>query len=87
MAGEVDDRTRIEELGAAVSAQLERAGAKVSAPANVSMFIRAADGSVQTRAGVQLRGPIEKPPAKLGETIPCPTCKGTGKIPGLTPRG
>jgi hypothetical protein len=65
MSLDVDEQSRVSAL--AVGLQTHRdnlAGAGVQ-PTALPLFIKAADGSVITRAGVPLRGPIEKLPAPV----------------------
>lgn len=62
---DVDEQSRVSTLSLELQKQRDKLAAAIPQPVAAPLFIRAADGSVNTRAGVQVRGPIEPPPAKV----------------------
>jgi hypothetical protein len=62
---DVDEQSRVATLGAGLQVQRDKVVAAGVVKPAAPLFIRAADGSVSTRAGVPLRGPIEPAPAKV----------------------
>ncbi len=63
MALDVDEQSRVSTLAVELQGQQAKRAAATVQPVDVPLFIKHADGSVATRAGVQLRGPIEPAPA------------------------
>ena len=59
MALDLDEQTRVTALAAAVQSHLDKTAPSLAPPPQQPLFIRNADGSVNTRAGVQVRGPLE----------------------------
>jgi hypothetical protein len=65
MALDVDELSRTATLSVELQGHRTKLAAAVVQPTPAPLFIRNADGSVNTRAGVQVRGPIAPPPAKV----------------------
>lgn len=64
MALDVDSQARVSTLSNQLQVHQEKLTAAIPPLATGPLFVKLPDGSVSTRAGVQLRGPIERPPAK-----------------------
>jgi len=62
MADDLNDTTRIDELGATLTQQLAQVKKDNQPPDRLPMFIRHSNGSVFTRDGREVRGPL--PPAE-----------------------
>ena len=60
---DVDEQSRVAALGVGLQQQRDKLATAVVQPVDQQLFIKHANGSVTTRAGVQLRGPLEPLPA------------------------
>jgi len=65
MSLDVDEQSRIAALGVGLQTQRDKLATVVVQPIAVPLFLKHANGSVTTRSGVELRGPIEPAPAKV----------------------
>jgi len=63
MALDVDEQSRIAALGLGLQQQRDKLATLVVQPIVVPLFLKHANGSITTRSGVELRGPIEPAPA------------------------
>lgn len=64
MALDLDEQSRVTSLQVELGKHREKLAEQAVQPIAVPLFVRNADGSVNTRAGVQVRGPIAPLPAK-----------------------
>lgn len=64
MALDLEQQARVSTLQQQVAKHQEKLTAAIPPPPTGPLFVKLPDGSVNTRAGVQVRGPIERPPAK-----------------------
>lgn len=64
MALDVDSQARVSTLSNELQVHQEKLTAALPPPPTGPLFVKLPDGSINTRAGVTLRGPIERPPAK-----------------------
>jgi hypothetical protein len=65
MALDVDEQSRISTLSVELGKHRDKLATVVVQPVAAPLFVKLPDGSVNTRAGVQLRGPIAPLPAQV----------------------
>jgi len=67
---DVDQQSRVTTLGNQLQKHQDQLAAAIPLPPAGPLFVKMADGSVNTRNGVQVRGPLERPPAKPPKSAP-----------------